>query len=135
MAQERSTMLTDINVLVVEDEAMIALDLSMTFEDVGAEVVGPCLTVESALDRALEADVAVLDVDLQGRPVFPVADSLARSGTPFVFHTGRADLVALRDRYGPDVVIVEKPARTDQLVRGVVSALGSQAPSRARRCS
>jgi hypothetical protein len=32
-------------------------------------------------------------------------------------------------------VIVEKPARTDQLVRGVVSALGSQAPSRARRCS
>ena len=118
-------MLDDVNILLVEDEALIALDLSDRFEAEGATVVGPFGTLDEAVDRALrpevKPDVAVLDVDLHGRPVFPLADKLSAAGVPFMFHTGRADVDELRDRYG-DVPVVAKPCLPDQLVE-TVSAL------------
>jgi DNA-binding response OmpR family regulator len=110
-------MLGDMNILIVEDEALIALDIAMTVEDEGATVVGPCGDVSSALDRTHSADLAILDVDLCGEAVFPVADRLCEAGKPFIFHTGRQDLAILRDRYGADIQIIEKPAHPDQLLR------------------
>ena len=119
-------MLDDVNILLVEDEALIALDLSDQFEAEGATVVGPFGSVEDAVARALglgpKPDVAVLDVDLHGRPVFPLADKLSAAGVPFVFHTGRADLDELRARYG-DVPVVPKPSMPDHLVRTVSTLL------------
>lgn len=113
---EGQAMLDDMNILIVEDEALIALDIAMTVEDEGATVVGPYGDVASALGRTHAADLAILDVDLCGEAVFPVADRLSADGKPFLFHTGRQDLSILRDRYGEDVQIVEKPASPDHLV-------------------
>jgi CheY-like chemotaxis protein len=81
-------------VLVVEDEALVAMLVEDGLLDAGAEVVGPAASVGEALrlvegaasDGGLSA--AVLDIDLQGRAVAPVADRLAVLGVPFVFATG-----------------------------------------------
>ena len=115
-------MLGELNVMVVEDEALLGMDISMTLEDEGASVCGPFLTVEEALAGiagTMAVDVAILDVDLNGELVFPVADRLVQSGTPFVFHTGRSNLDVIRQRYGREVSIVAKPASPEALVEQV----------------
>jgi CheY-like chemotaxis protein len=78
-------------VLVVEDEYFIADDLVRALERRGAEVVGPASTVQQALEllsSTAEISGAVLDVNLRGERVFPLADELMRRGVPFVFATG-----------------------------------------------
>ena len=116
-------MLDDLNIMVVEDEALLAVDLSMILEDEGARVEGPCMSIDAALARTGAIDAAILDVDLHGEPVFPVADRLRAEGTPFVFHTGRADLDELRRRYGDDVAILTKPSMPQQVVRSLSRAV------------
>ncbi|WP_371156546.1 response regulator [Jannaschia sp. 2305UL9-9] len=116
-------MLDDLNILIVEDEAIIALDLSMILEERGATVMGPCGTVEeavAAVDPSLH--VAILDVDLRGQTVFPVADRLRQIGKPFVFHTGRYDTNALRARYGEDTPVLVKPAGDTAIVKALAQA-------------
>lgn len=74
------------SVLVVEDEPMIAMDIQMMLEQHGLRVLGPVGTVERALgllERALP-DVAVLDLNLRGRLVIPVAERLRDLGVPFI---------------------------------------------------
>ena len=117
-------MLDDRKILVVEDEALLALDLSMTLEGEGAWVAGPFATVDTALPAcAARIDAAILDVDLCGSTSFPVADALCSAGVPFVFHTGRSDLAALRARYGEDVPIIVKPARASEVLNVLESLL------------
>jgi CheY-like chemotaxis protein len=79
-------------VLIVEDEALVALELEMAFADAGAEVIGPALSLAQALALAGAEDIdyAVLDVDLAGEAVYPVAELLQRRGVRFLFHTGHA---------------------------------------------
>ncbi len=75
-----------LSVLVVEDEFMIAMDLEMILEQEGHAVLGPASSVEIAL-RMLEderPDVAVLDLNLRGQLVFPVAVRLREIDVPFV---------------------------------------------------
>jgi len=76
-------------VLIVEDDHLLARDLSDYFSSLGAIVLGPAGNVEAARDAAKYADAAVLDIDLNGQAVFPVADDLQRAGIPFVFYTGQ----------------------------------------------
>ncbi len=89
--------LCGLRILVVEDEYLLAADLREMLAGAGATVVGPVATVEEALTLC-DADeppvLAVLDIDLDGRSVFPLADALYRHGTRFVFATGygRADI-------------------------------------------
>jgi DNA-binding response OmpR family regulator len=76
----------DLVALVVEDEFLIALDLGLLLERHGWHVLGPAATVEEALcllDRETP-DVAVLDVNLRGGMVTPVAARLRGLGVPFV---------------------------------------------------
>jgi DNA-binding response OmpR family regulator len=77
-------------VLVVEDEFLIASYLADVLREFGAEIVGPAATLQEALllARTKEPHCAVLDIDLNGDMVFPVADELAEQGTPFVFLSG-----------------------------------------------
>ncbi|HEY3520844.1 MAG TPA: response regulator [Rhodanobacteraceae bacterium] len=77
-------------VLVVEDEARIAALIGDTLEDIGCEVVATATRFDDALDKAtsLSFDVAVLDVDLNGRPSYPIAEALDERGRAFVFATG-----------------------------------------------
>jgi two-component system, response regulator PdtaR len=73
-------------VLVVEDEFLIAMDLELLLRRHGWRVLGPAATVAEALRllRGETPDVALLDVNLRGEPVTPVAEELRARGVPFV---------------------------------------------------
>ena len=77
-------------VLVVEDEFLIALEITEALERAGYEVIGPVATAGEAERLAREEilDAAVLDVELQGETVFAAADLLMRQGVPFVILSG-----------------------------------------------
>jgi DNA-binding response OmpR family regulator len=79
-------------VLVVEDEYMLADALADGLAALGVQVVGPVGGLEEALALAAanELDGAILDVNLGGEMVFPLADALAAKGVPYVFATGYA---------------------------------------------
>jgi two-component sensor histidine kinase/two-component SAPR family response regulator len=77
-------------VMIVEDEVLIGMMMKDALTGLGLAVVGPFVTVDDAM-RALEedpVDFAILDVNLGGEWVYPVADRLATRGIPFVFVTG-----------------------------------------------
>jgi CheY-like chemotaxis protein len=84
--------LAGLRILIVEDEAMIALLIQDVLEEIGSVIVGPASRIPAALDLiAAEAvDLAVLDLNLAGQPVYPVAEVLADRGIPFVFITAMA---------------------------------------------
>jgi CheY-like chemotaxis protein len=105
--------------LVVEDEYIVAADLAASLESVGAQVIGPAGSVQEALTLVEmdegRLDGAVLDINLRGERVFPVADALARRGVPFVFTTGY-DAVAIPNSYA-GVPRCEKPVNKADLAR------------------
>lgn len=77
-------------VLVVEDESIIAMLVEDMVEDFGSEVVGPATTIDKALSLARNADLnaAILDINVGGSVIFPVADVLRARGIPVIFSTG-----------------------------------------------
>lgn len=80
-------------VLVVEDDFIVAYDMQMLLEEQGARVLGPAasLAEAKALLAAERPTVAVLDVNLGGEYVFPLAEELLALEVPFVFATAYAD--------------------------------------------
>lgn len=77
-------------VLVVEDETLVSMLIEDMVGDCGGHVVGPAATFEQAVTLALEEDLelAILDVNVAGLVVYPVADILRHRGIPFIFVTG-----------------------------------------------
>ncbi|CAN7152598.1 response regulator [Brevundimonas sp. LjRoot202] len=77
-------------VLIVEDESLVAMLLETILEDMGCLAVGPAATVDEGLRMAADetVDAALLDVNVAGRQVFPVAQALKDRGVPFIFSTG-----------------------------------------------
>src|SRR4028118_1708306 len=77
-------------VLVVEDEAMIAMLVEDMVLDFGSEVVGPVANLNDAISlaRSAELDAAILDINVGGSVIFPVADILNERGIPLIFATG-----------------------------------------------
>ncbi len=77
-------------ILVVEDETIIALMIEDSLSDWGFSVVGPASRLAAALDLAERApiDAAVLDVNIAGELVYPVAHKLAQRAIPIIFLTG-----------------------------------------------
>jgi DNA-binding NtrC family response regulator len=111
-------------VLIVEDEALLALLMEDTLRDAGAEIPGIASSVEDALNRITTADgpridTAVVGLDLGGQPAIPVLDALAAAGIPFVVATGFNGMAALGDRYA--VHILQKPFAPEELVRAVAA--------------
>ena len=83
--------LTGRRVLIVEDESLVAMLLETILEDMGCEPVGPASNIDDGLALAQDdgrLDAALLDVNVGGRQVFPVAEALRDRGVPFVFSTG-----------------------------------------------
>jgi CheY-like chemotaxis protein len=102
-------------VLVVEDEYLLAEDLREGLEGQGAEVLGPVPIVAEALALLRQGpapDFAILDINLQGEMVYPVADLLRAQGIPFLFATGY-DAWAIPEAYA-DVPRTEKPVDLTQ---------------------
>jgi CheY-like chemotaxis protein len=80
-----------LRVIVVEDDSLICLLFEDMLLDLGCKVVGTACDFRRATELAQgqeNVDVAILDVNLGGQLVFPVADILSRRGIPFVFATG-----------------------------------------------
>ena len=79
-----------VRLLIVEDEYFLAQDLADHFQSLGVKVLGPAGTVADALDilKSHEVEGAVLDVNLRGQRVYPVADVLLQKDVPFVFASG-----------------------------------------------
>jgi CheY-like chemotaxis protein len=111
------TKLEGLRVLVVEDEMMVSMLIEDMLAELGCEVVGPASRLDEAMALAREAEVdcAVLDVNLGGQPIFPVADLLRERGRPFAFATGYGD-AGLReaDKGSP---VLQKPFREGDLAR------------------
>jgi len=78
-------------VLVVEDDYVQAQDISRFVRATGGEVLGPAPTLARGLAFVHQADAAVLDINLNGHPVFPLADALMARNVPIVFYTGVSD--------------------------------------------
>ena len=77
-------------ILVVEDEALLSMDLEASLAAAGCHVVGPAATVETArkLITHEQCDAALLDVNLSGHPVDELAAALTKHAVPFAFLTG-----------------------------------------------
>lgn len=112
-------------VFIVEDEAIVAIDLEMTLQAAGANTVGPCLRLRDAMavSRREDIDAAVLDVRLGREESFVLADDLSARGVAIVFHSGHADTRRLRERY-PAAGHCPKPCSPATIVRSLVEAMG-----------
>ncbi|ACI58428.1 DNA-binding NtrC family response regulator [Rhizobium leguminosarum] len=111
-------------VLVVEDEFMLAEDLSQELADAGAIVIGPAQSLERAVELLATSDgldAAVLDVNLHGEPVYPVADTLVERHIPFVFTTGY-DRSVLPVRF-KSIGCCAKPVDMTKLLEALQSAI------------
>lgn len=98
-------------IIIVEDNYPVADSLKCALELEGHEVVGIAANVNAAqeLIATRDCDIAILDVDLHGESIVPVARDLAEKSTPFIFITGFGDTVVLP----PDLAEaprLEKPA-------------------------
>ena len=105
--------LEGVTVLLVEDQALIAMELQTELEMAGATVIGPIgrLADAVAAARAGGFAVAILDIDLVGEDVFPAADILVERGVPFVFHTGHGSKADLAESYEAPVCIKPLPGK------------------------
>ena len=110
-------------VLVVEDNPILAFDIDDALRDSGVDVVGPALDLDSGLALVEQdaLDGAVLDIDIAGRPVWPIAHRLKDDGVPFVFVSGDCGL-GLPDDFN-DAVCLDKPAPTDEILSTVAQLL------------
>jgi CheY-like chemotaxis protein len=102
-------------ILVVEDEYLIRMLLEDMLADLGYEIAGAVGTVAEAADLAAtaEIDIAILDVNLDGKEIYPVAAILASRGLPFVFVSGYGEgSLAEPFRNRPSL---QKPFQADHL--------------------
>ena len=111
------------NILIVEDQAIIALDLESAVEEANGQVIGPASTVREALKilHANEVDAAILDANLPDGDVTPVAEALIDRKVPFVINTGVAVPLQLR-RY-PGLLVFRKPTPSSRLIRELAALL------------
>ena len=110
-------------IIIVEDSVLLALELEAGLTEAGAKVVGTAADIEEALRLAETAfDVAVLDANLNGTPVTPVAELLRQRGKPFIFATGYGDAAPAPE--GFDAPVVRKPYNVAQIAVAVAEALG-----------
>jgi CheY-like chemotaxis protein len=109
--------LDGLRVLVVEDEMMVSMLIEDMLADMGCHVVGPASRLDEAMELvgSAELDCAVLDVNLGGQPIFPLADVLREKGAPFAFATGYGD-AGLRD-IDKGTPVLQKPFRESDLAR------------------
>lgn len=106
--------------LIVEDEPLLAMQMSKSLEEFGWSIFGVAGSIDEAnriLSDRKKPDAAILDVDLAGMPVFPLARSLRRLGIPFLFCTGYEDLEYVQEF--AQCRSIRKPATVLQIVRGL----------------
>ncbi len=111
--------LAGVRVLLVEDEAIIAMTAEDMLAELGCVVVATAATLAEALDAADrdDFDLCLLDINLNGVESLPVADRLREAGRPFVFTTGYGTAAA------KGAPVVAKPYRLSDLEEAMLTAL------------
>ncbi len=116
-------------VLIVEDEALIALSLADAMTELGCVVVGPAGSAEDALAllKGGGADLAILDLNLGGRSSTGVARAVRALGIPFVYCTGYSEPAVAEAAEGLEAEVVTKPAGTRELADALRRAMAGSA--------
>lgn len=117
--------MSGLRILVVEDEAMIAMLVEDMLCDLGCVPVGPAYDIEQAIRLVQSArfDAAILDVNLAGRQTNPVAKVLHDRGTPFLFATGYGP-AGIDSQFSKHLVLT-KPFQQSELERTLKSLVTS----------
>ena len=113
-----------LSVFVVEDEALVLMNLEDMLQELGCEVRGPAMRIDRAeqlVEEGMSADVAILDVNVAGEMIFPFARRLAERNIPIVFATGYGRS-GLPDDFN-DYPILQKPYTTDDVAQGLAAAV------------
>jgi CheY-like chemotaxis protein len=117
-------------VMVVEDEALVAMVVSDAMTELGYQVVGPFSRPPDAIAAVKDGNIAaaILDINLAGTPVYPVAEKLTRRGIPFVFVTGYG--IESIDKRFSDIPVLQKPIERETLQRIFADGRGGTESSR-----
>ncbi|WP_062203196.1 response regulator [Aureimonas sp. AU12] len=123
-----------LRVFAVEDESLVAMQLEDILEELGCEIVGMAMRVGRALEMlgALRAvDVAVLDMNVAGEKVYPVAEYLRSRDIPIVFATGYGRNGIMEE--WRDNPILQKPYTGDQVAEAIADAHAARRAAAASR--
>ena len=115
-ANTKTADLEGLRILVVEDEAMVAMLIEGMLEALGCQLVEWAASIPAAL-KAIdgnEFDGALLDMNLSGEVVYPLAEVLASRRLPFVFVTGYGQTAEAKARF-PETPVLKKPFNSSQL--------------------
>ena len=98
------------SIFLVEDEAIVRMDLAAMLEELGHRIGGEAGNIKDAIDYAYTGtfDLAILDINIGGLGIDPVADILERRGVPFLFVTGYGSLIRRR-------LVLAKPVSKETL--------------------
>ncbi len=113
--------LEGIRVVVIEDEALLAMELEDQLRDLGCEIAGTAARLQQALDLAENGsfDLAFLDMNLFGERIDPVARRIADRDIPIIFITGYGERTLPPEVVAP---VVDKPFTMEKLLP-LISAL------------
>ncbi len=116
--------LTGVRIFLVEDDAIIAMDLTTLLEEAGARVIGPFARLSNAMEAfdGARPDAALLDIQIVGGDSFPLARRLHDAGVPIVFHSGSADVSAIERAY-PKATLCPKPSSPEHVLRSLVEVI------------
>lgn len=121
-------MISTVRVLLVEDEALIAMFTAGALRKAGYEVVGPADRLEPALELAAKEllNAAVLDVNVAGVAIWPVANVLHSRGVPFIFVSGFGKNLATPS-FCQNVPFLSKPVKVPVLLNALAERLAEVA--------
>lgn len=121
-------------VLIVEDEALIALDIAGAVEEAGGFAVGPAGSIAEALEllARCEVEAAICDVNLPDGDIGPVLAALSQSGVVVIVHTGGGMPSHLRSLYS-HVLVCRKPMSSDRLTSNLGVQLLAQSSDTGRQ--
>jgi CheY-like chemotaxis protein len=124
--------LKGVRVLIIEDESMVAMLMEDMLHELGCTVVGMVARFDDALKQATDGpafDVALLDVNLNGKQTFPIAEALAARGIRFIFATGYGEGILPHSLQGGPML--QKPFEQETLERALRRAVAQgQVPPR-----
>jgi CheY-like chemotaxis protein len=122
-ASDAPTPNSSLQILIVEDESMVAMMIEDMLEDLGHRVIATSgrMPDASKLISNASADLAILDVNLNGEETYPLADSLAARSIPFIFATGYGASGIKAEWSG--VPVLQKPFQTRELAQAINLAI------------
>jgi CheY-like chemotaxis protein len=123
------TPLSGLKIFLAEDEFAVLLLIEDMLATLGCKVAAAASTLASASQRAENCDVdaAVLDINLSGKRIYPVADILRRRNVPIIFSTGYG-LTGIDPEWA-HYPVVQKPFAIEQLARALAQATSRQRPA------